>query len=135
MVKIRLRRTGTRNAPCYRIVVADAKSPRDGRFIENLGFYDPCHSTEKINLDRFNYWVSVGAQASRTVQDIARRIKDGTPTSSNKAKIKKQKKEEEKAKEKATVKQTQEKKPENSPKEQVQKEQTATSEEQTEKKS
>ena len=76
-VKIRLRRTGTRNAACWRIVVADARSPRDGRFIENLGFYDPRHDTEKIDLERAKYWLSNGAQPSETVQDIIKRTEEG----------------------------------------------------------
>lgn len=78
-VKIRLRRTGMRNAPAHRIVVADARSPRDGRFIELIGFYNPRNKEEKINIERYDYWVSVGAQPSDTVKSIAKRTKEGKP--------------------------------------------------------
>jgi small subunit ribosomal protein S16 len=74
-VKIRLRRTGKKNAPAHRIVVADCRSPRDGRFIELLGNYDPLNQTEKVDVARYDYWVSVGAQPSLTVQNIVRRAR------------------------------------------------------------
>ena len=75
MVKIRLRRIGTRNVPAYRIVVADARSPRDGRFIENLGTYDPRKAGEnfRVDLDRARYWVQKGAQPSDTVRSILKK--------------------------------------------------------------
>ena len=75
MVKIRLRRIGTRNVPAYRIVVADARSPRDGRFIENLGTYDPRKAGEnfRVDLERAKYWVQKGAQPSDTVRSILKR--------------------------------------------------------------
>ena len=103
MVKIRLTRTGTRNAPCYRIVAADARSPRDGKFLEIIGLYDPIHNAERIDLERYDYWVSVGAQVSGTVKDIVRRVKKNEPTTNNKAKIRAEKKAElaNKAKEEA----------------------------------
>ena len=72
-VKIRLRSTGKLNAVFHRIVVADARSPRDGRFIENIGYYDPRHNDEKIDLERANYWIGQGAQPSPTVKSIIRR--------------------------------------------------------------
>lgn len=75
-VKIRLRRTGKRNAACHRIVVADARSPRDGRFIENIGFYDPRHNEEKIDLERVDYWLPRGAQPSETVAAIIKRARN-----------------------------------------------------------
>lgn len=78
-VKIRLRRTGKRNAPCHRIVVADGRKPRDGRFIECIGTYDPRAKEEKIDLERADHWVSQGAQPSETVQAIMRRARDGKP--------------------------------------------------------
>jgi len=78
MVKLRLRRTGTRNKACFRIVAADSRSPRDGRFIEILGYYDPRHEDEKIDLERADYWLSHGAQASDTVTSIIDRAKKGT---------------------------------------------------------
>ena len=55
-VKIRLRRTGKINAACHRIVVADSRSPRDGRFIEIIGYYDPRHDDEKIDLERADFY-------------------------------------------------------------------------------
>jgi len=75
MVKIRLRRIGTRNVPAYRIVVADARSPRDGRFIENLGTYDPrkAGNNFRVDLDRAKYWVQQGAQPSDTVRSILKK--------------------------------------------------------------
>ena len=75
MVKLRLRRTGTRNKACFRIVAADARSPRDGRFIEVIGFYDPRHEDEKIDLERVDYWLSNGAQPSKTVSHIISRAR------------------------------------------------------------
>ncbi|MBP1582851.1 MAG: 30S ribosomal protein S16 [Victivallales bacterium] len=76
-VKIRLRRTGKRNAACHRIVVADSRSPRDGRFIEIIGVYDPRHEFERIDLERADYWISHGAQPSETVASIIKRAKEG----------------------------------------------------------
>ncbi len=87
-VKIRLRRTGSLNNDCWRIVVADARSPRDGRFIENLGFYDPRHDNEKVNLERAKYWLSVGAQASETVMAILNRAENGKPFPARRAPVK-----------------------------------------------
>jgi len=78
-VRIRLRRTGKRNAGSHRIVVADGRSPRDGRFIENIGIYDPRHKTETIDLERADYWVAQGAQPSETVAAIMKRSRAGTP--------------------------------------------------------
>jgi len=69
MVRIRLRRMGKKKAPTYRIVVADARSPRDGRFIEIIGNYAPTRQPKTLNIDgeRARYWLSVGAQPSDTV--------------------------------------------------------------------
>lgn len=68
-VKIRLKRIGTKNTPVFRIVVADSRSPRDGKFIEELGTYHPekKESNFTLDLDRARYWVSHGAQPSETV--------------------------------------------------------------------
>ena len=76
MVKIRLRRMGAKKAPYYRIVVADSRSPRDGRFIEELGTYDPMAEGNKLNLDveRVKYWVSQGAQPTDTVRGLLKKI-------------------------------------------------------------
>ena len=78
-VKIRLRRTGKRNAPCHRIVVTDGRNPRDGRFIENIGVYDPRRKTERVDLARADYWISCGAQPSDTVSAIIKRARAGIP--------------------------------------------------------
>lgn len=74
-VRIRLRRIGGRNDPVFRIVVADARSPRDGRFIETLGTYDPKKAENNcvLNLDRARYWLSKGAQPTETVRSILKR--------------------------------------------------------------
>lgn len=68
-VKIRLKRVGAKNAPAYRIVVTDSRSPRDGRFIEEIGSYDPKKAGKNfaLNVERAKYWVGVGAQPSETV--------------------------------------------------------------------
>ncbi|WP_339047905.1 30S ribosomal protein S16 [Candidatus Mesenet endosymbiont of Phosphuga atrata] len=73
-VKIRLARHGAKKRPFYRIVVADARAPRDGSFIERLGHYDPMLSEDnkervKVkSIDRLKYWLSVGAQATEKIQ-------------------------------------------------------------------
>ena len=74
-VKIRLRRVGRKKAPMYRIVVADSKSPRDGKFIEIVGQYQPRTGDKAINLDaaRVNYWLNVGAQPTDTVRSLLRK--------------------------------------------------------------
>ena len=68
-VKIRLKRIGAKNSPVYRVVVADTRSPRDGKCIEEIGTYQPQQAgvNFKLNLERVDYWVSVGAQPSATV--------------------------------------------------------------------
>ncbi len=75
MVKIRLRRVGRKKAPMYRIVVADATSPRDGRFIEIVGTYAPRQTEGAVALDeaRIEYWLNVGAQPTDTVRSIIRK--------------------------------------------------------------
>jgi small subunit ribosomal protein S16 len=74
-VKIRMKRVGAKNAPVYRIVVADARSPRDGKFIEELGTYHPLRKGQNYTLDleRAKYWVSKGAQPSETVASFIKR--------------------------------------------------------------
>ena len=76
MVKIRLRRMGAKKAPYYRIIVADSRSPRDGRFIEELGVYDPMADGEKIKVDmeRAKYWISNGAQPTDTVRGLLKKV-------------------------------------------------------------
>ena len=72
MVKIRLMRMGMKGAPSYRVVVADARSPRDGRFIENIGWYNPLTepSTIQINAERAKHWMQVGAQPTQSVRSL-----------------------------------------------------------------
>lgn len=76
-VAIRLKRVGGRKEPHFRIVAADSRSPRDGRFIENLGHFDPTRGQEAatVNRGRVRYWLEKGAQPSRTVKDIFKRLK------------------------------------------------------------
>ena len=74
-VKIRLRRTGRSKQPYYRIVVADSRSPRDGRFIEIIGQYAPRQGDGALNLkaDRVNHWLNSGAQPTDTVRSLLRK--------------------------------------------------------------
>ena len=71
-VKIRLRRLGAKKAPFYRIVVADSRYPRDGRFIEEIGYFDPTKepSVVKIDADKAKQWIANGAQPTETVKGI-----------------------------------------------------------------
>jgi len=86
-VRIRLRRTGKRNAPSHRIVVADSRSPRNGRFIEIIGTYDPRGKVEQVDLERADYWISHGAQPSETVSAILKRSRAGVPLAGKKEKV------------------------------------------------
>jgi len=72
MVKIRLMRMGATKRPAYRVVVADSRSPRDGRFIENIGRYQPLEDPSRIDIDgdRALYWLSKGAQPTSQVQNL-----------------------------------------------------------------
>ena len=72
MVKIRLRRMGAKKAPFYRIVVADSRSPRDGRFIEEVGYYDPMKNPAeiKIEAEKVEKWLANGAQPTETVKAL-----------------------------------------------------------------
>ena len=75
MVKIRLRRVGAKKAPFYRVVVADSHFARDGRFIEEIGTYDPLTepATTKIDMERAKYWISNGAQPTDTVRGLLKK--------------------------------------------------------------
>ena len=77
MVKIRLKRTGGKNWISFRIVVCDIRAQRDGRMLEELGYYDPRRSDEKLDVARLEYWVGNGAIMSETVKDIYDRAKAG----------------------------------------------------------
>jgi len=74
-VKIRMKRVGAKNAPVFRIVVADSRSPRDGKFIEEIGTYQPLKKGDnfKMDLDRVKYWLSKGAQPSDTVASFIKK--------------------------------------------------------------
>ena len=71
-VKIRLRRMGQKKAPFYRIVVADSRSPRDGRFIDEIGYYDPTKEPSEIRVDEeaAKKWLANGSQPTQTVEKI-----------------------------------------------------------------
>ena len=75
MVRIRLRRMGAKKKPFYRIVVADQRSPRDGRFIENIGTYDPLTDPPTVNVktERAGHWLRVGAQPSEAVARLLKK--------------------------------------------------------------
>ena len=72
MVKIRLRRMGAKKAPFYRVVVADSRYPRDGRFIEEVGYYDPMTNPATVKLDneKIAKWIANGAQPTETVKSL-----------------------------------------------------------------
>ena len=74
-VKIRMKRVGAKNAPVFRIVVADSRSPRDGKFIEEIGTYQPLKKGDNFNMDleRVKYWLSKGAQPSDTVASFIKK--------------------------------------------------------------
>ena len=75
MVKIRLRRMGAKKAPFYRVVVADSRFARDGRFIEEIGYYDPTKNPSVINVDveKANKWIANGAQPTDTVRELLKK--------------------------------------------------------------
>ena len=75
MVKIRLRRMGAKKAPFYRIVVADSKFPRDGRFIEEIGTYNPLKNPSEVTIDadKVKEWISNGAQPTDTVKTLLKK--------------------------------------------------------------
>ena len=74
-VKIRLRRMGQKKAPFYRVVVADSRSPRDGRFIEEIGYYDPMTNPANIKIDaeKAKTWLNNGAQPTETVKSLLKK--------------------------------------------------------------
>ena len=74
-VKIRLRRMGATKAPFYRVIVADSRSPRDGRFIEELGYYNPLTNPAdvKIDADKAKTWIANGAQPTETVRALLKK--------------------------------------------------------------
>jgi small subunit ribosomal protein S16 len=76
MVTSRLRRTGKKKQPSYRLVIADSRSPRDGKFIEIVGHYNPVREPQELEVkaDRIRHWMSVGAQPSETVVRLLKRV-------------------------------------------------------------
>jgi small subunit ribosomal protein S16 len=88
-VSIRLRREGTKNLPYYKVVVADKRSPRDGKFIEIIGTYDPKkpEHNSTLNIERVDYWISKGAQPSDTVRSLIKKNKKATATAEPAAKV------------------------------------------------
>ena len=80
-VSIRLRREGAKNQPYYRVVVTDSRSPRDGKFIEIIGTYDPKQTGQNSSFDveRAEYWISKGAQPSDTVRSLIKKQKQARP--------------------------------------------------------
>ena len=81
-VSIRLRREGTTNHPYYKVVVADSRSPRDGKFIEQIGTYDPRKEGDnaRLDLERVDYWIKNGAQPSDTVRSLVKKEKKKAET-------------------------------------------------------
>ena len=79
-VSIRLRREGTKNRPYYKVVVADSRSPRDGKFIEIIGTYDPKKPghNSTLQIDRAEYWMARGAQPSDTVRSLIKKNRKQT---------------------------------------------------------
>lgn len=84
MVRIRLTRTGAKKKPSYRVIVADSRSPRDGRALETLGHYNPMVEPPELVLDvgRADYWISKGAQPSDTVSSLLKRARASAPAES-----------------------------------------------------
>lgn len=76
MLKIKLSRTGKKHQPHYRVIVAEAKSKRDGKFVANLGYYIPYSDPAqlKLNLDEYNNWLQKGAQPTQTVRQLALKL-------------------------------------------------------------
>jgi small subunit ribosomal protein S16 len=85
-VRIRLKRTGRRHRPAYRVTAVDSRRPRDSRVIEELGVYDPCNKDEEkqvsLKRERIEYWLSVGAQPSDTVRGLLKRQGSGATSDS-----------------------------------------------------
>lgn len=82
-VKIRMQRGGSTHNPYYRVVVTDIRSPRDGRFVEKVGIYDPKNKDEAkqilLELERIDYWLGVGAQPSDTVRSLIKKARKKVP--------------------------------------------------------
>ena len=85
-LKIRMQRGGATHSPYYRIVVAESRSPRNGRFVEKVGTYDPKNKKQdlqiQLEIERIDYWLSVGAQPSDTVRSLIRKARKAAPAAS-----------------------------------------------------
>jgi small subunit ribosomal protein S16 len=86
-VVLRLSRAGTHKAPFYHVVATDSRAPRDGRYLEDVGIFDPTRSPERIELkaDRVEYWLKAGAVPSPTVAKVLKRAKKAQPAAEKKA--------------------------------------------------
>ncbi len=80
-VALRLSRQGSKKRPFYRLVAADKRNPRDGRFLELLGTYNPKTKNLDCKFDRYDHWISCGAQPSRTFSDLVRKNRAPAPAS------------------------------------------------------
>lgn len=85
-VTLRLTRAGGKKSPFYRVVAADSRSPRDGRFIEQIGVYDPLRQPAEVRLDtaRLDRWLAVGAVPSQTVSELIRLARRAAPPAASK---------------------------------------------------
>jgi small subunit ribosomal protein S16 len=83
-VAIRLSRQGSKKRPFYRVVAAEKSAPRDGRFIEQIGVYDPRAKLVRIDRDRYTHWVQSGAQPSPTVVSLAKKAAEAEPPTTDK---------------------------------------------------
>ena len=86
-VHLRLSRQGAKKAPFYRVVATDSRSPRDGRFLEHIGIYDPTRKPKEIRFDqeRLKHWLSVGAVPSQTVKELIKRVQKAAEAEAKKA--------------------------------------------------
>lgn len=76
MVRIRMTRFGTHKRPFYRVMVADSRSPRDGRAIEQVGYYNPLTKDLKLDLEKVDGWLKVGAKPSETVERLIKKVRE-----------------------------------------------------------
>lgn len=79
-VAIRMARGGSKKRPFYRIVATNSRNPRDGRFIEQIGHYNPANKALELNIERYDYWLGVGGQPSLTLHRLAKTAKKNAPT-------------------------------------------------------
>ncbi len=79
-VAIRMARGGSKKRPFYRIVATNSTSPRDGRFLEQIGHYNPANKALELNIERYDYWLGVGAQPSPTMHRLAKTAKKNVPS-------------------------------------------------------